>query len=141
MKTKPEPPKTTAAVTTTAKLTIRGQTFEMDLSELEHIYGIIGQALGKKKPEPALDIEKYKKALEETHRHPEPPITLPWPPPHYVPPINKPSRPYRGPQTPPYEVWCSVDEADASVVEARRNSPRRTLTAVLSDLGLPITGA
>jgi hypothetical protein len=127
MKTKTEPPSDAASVTTTAKLTIRGQTFDLSLEELEHIHGIIGEALGKKKAAPALDMEAYKKALEEANKHKIPPIPM-WPPPHYVPPINLPDhRPYRGPNRPP-EVWCTVGDdsrADAHIKLLRASYPEQ----------------
>jgi hypothetical protein len=104
-----------AAVTTTCKLTIKGQTFDLSLEELEHIHNIIGQALGKKGPE--RDMEAYKKAIEIMKKaRPECPAPH-WPSQPYVPPILMPEpRPYRGPNRPPYEVWCSVGETPADKV-------------------------
>jgi hypothetical protein len=123
MKTKPEPPKNAASVTTTVKLTIRGTTFDLSLEELEHIHNIISEALGKKRPAPTLDMEAYKKALEEVKK------SIPaWPPPHYVPPINLPDhRPYRGPNRHP-EVWCTVGDdsrADAHIKLLRASYPEQ----------------
>lgn len=109
-KTKTNSTKTEASVTTKAKLTIQGQTFEMDLKELEHIYGVIGEALGRKKDRPHLPDE-YKKLIEDEakkHRDKFPPQI--WPAQPFIPPVNIPDeRPFRGPTHPPYEVWCSVD--------------------------------
>lgn len=98
-----------ATVTTTAKLTFRGVTHDMTLEELEQLYGVIGQALEKKRPSNELDA--YKKALEEAAKHREKQPPLSWPPPHYVPPINLPDqRPYRGPNR-PFEIWCHLDSS------------------------------
>lgn len=128
MKTKTEPPKDTTNVTTTAKLTIRGTAFELSLEELEHIYGLIGEALGKKKSAP-VDLNDFKKLAEEMRKKREketPPPMWPIPMP-YVPPINLPiPGPYRGPQTPPYEVWCIVGDdsrADPHIKLLRSSYP------------------
>lgn len=109
-KTKTNSTKTEAAVTTKAKLTIQGQTFEMELKELEHIYSIIGEALGKNgsSSNPA---DEYRKLIEKAKRElpPQWPPQI-WPAQPFIPPVNIPDeRPFRGPTHPPYEVWCSVD--------------------------------
>lgn len=96
MKTKPkEPPKTTEAiVTSTARLTIQGQTFEMPLSELEDLYGKIGTALGKKSN--VSDLEKVRKMFEDSAKERErtrPAMPPFWPTQPYIPPHNHPARP------------------------------------------------
>lgn len=93
MKTKPkEPPKTTeAVVTSTARLTIQGQTFEMPLLELEDLYGKIGVALGKKSS--VSDLEKVRKMFEDANKDREAIPRPMWPTPPYHPPSNRPQRP------------------------------------------------
>lgn len=86
MKNKPEPKKTEAVVTSTARLTIQGTTFDMPLAELEDLYVKIGAALGKDKPD-LRDI--YRKISERPAQWEQPAI------PHYIqhPIIDPPSKP------------------------------------------------
>lgn len=95
MKTKQkEQPKTTSAtITSTARLTIQGQTFEMPLAELEDLHAKIGAALGKKST--SSELEEVRKMFEdqskdrERNRPPYPPM---WPALPYQPPSNRPQR-------------------------------------------------
>lgn len=115
MKTKPkEPPKTTEAiVTSTARLTIQGQTFEMPLSELEDLYGKIGTALGKKHPNMA---DEYRKIIDRLPK-------LDHLDPHYIPPINKPF-PMRPPYCPP-EIFCKANSVVVDGIQAGKHSDQR----------------
>lgn len=78
MKTKPDTNTTSVAVTSTAKLVIQGQTFEMTLDELKALHEKIGAVIGAK-TEP--DFEKLRKLME---RGDQAKPQRPWyPPPHY----------------------------------------------------------
>jgi hypothetical protein len=101
-----------ATVTTTVSLTIKGHTFDLSLEELEHIYGIIGRALGKNKEQRPIVTDEYKKMIEEAAKKQLPPPI--WPAQPYVPPHNFPSP--RRPEWRPPEVWCSIAETPASKI-------------------------
>jgi len=93
-----ETPKTTSAtVTSTARLTIQGQTFEMPLAELEDLYQKIGAALCKRKPS---EMDEYRKIIDRLPR---------FEPPHYIqPPTPIPARPGWMPP----DVICTVTGTD-----------------------------
>lgn len=97
MKTKPDTNTTSVAVTSTAKLVIQGQTFEMTLDELKALHEKIGAAIGAK-TEP--DFEKLRKLME---RGDQAKPQRPWYPPH----------PYqlerRVPSFPPSHVTCIIE--------------------------------
>lgn len=83
-------------MTSTARLTIQGQTFEMPLAELEDLYQKIGAALGKSKSNP---MDEYRKIIDRIPK---------WEPPHYVQPgtVPHPSRP----EWMPPDVICTVPQ-------------------------------
>lgn len=122
MKTKPkEAPKTTeAVVTSAARLTIQGQTFEMPLTELEDLYGKIGEALGKKTPDNTVDeLRKLREVLKKRGDQP-----------HYIspiPPILFPHTPHR-PEWMPPDIICkdtSTFSMNACDIQMGKHSDQR----------------
>jgi hypothetical protein len=89
---------TAVTITSTVRLTIGGQAFEMTVDELTKLHEAIGKALGKPKDDAILEMLKKIDSARPYRERPFPPIPPQW---HLSPPMQR--------ERPRYsEITCSA---------------------------------